>query len=61
MLILVACETSGTVRDAFAAQGHDAWSCDILPADTPTTQHIQADVREVLTMKPWDMLIAHPP
>ena len=35
MLILVACETSGTVRDAFAAQGHDAWSCDILPADTP--------------------------
>jgi len=61
MLVLVACETSGTVRDAFTAAGHDAWSCDILPADTPTTQHIQADVREVLTMKEWDMLIAHPP
>ena len=60
--ILVACETSGTVRDAFFWAGHDAWSCDILPSDEPTNRHIQADVREVLKMDSWDMLIiAHPP
>ena len=60
--ILVACETSGTVRDAFDMAGHNAWSCDILPADTPTNKHIQGDVRDVLKMDSWDMLIlAHPP
>ena len=60
--VLVACETSGTVRDAFYMAGHDAWSCDILPADTPTNRHIQADVREVLKMEQWDLLmVAHPP
>jgi len=45
--VLVACEFSGTVRDAFAARGHDAWSCDILPTERPG-QHIQGDVRACL-------------
>jgi hypothetical protein len=57
--VLVACEYSGTVRDAFAARGWDAWSCDILPSETPGNHH-QCDVREVLTEK-WDVMIAHPP
>ena len=59
MKILIACEFSGTVRDAFAAKGHDAWSCDILPSEK-AGQHIQGDVLEVLN-KGWDMMIAHPP
>ena len=60
--ILVGCETSGTVRDAFLANGHDVWSCDLLPADTPTNRHIQDDVRNVLKMDNWDQLIVcHPP
>ena len=59
MRVLIACEFSGTVRDAFAARGHDAWSCDILPTDKPG-QHLQCDVREVLDRK-WDIMIAHPP
>jgi site-specific DNA-cytosine methylase len=57
MRVLVACESSGTVRDAFAARGHDAWSCDLLPAPG---QHLQGDVREFLHLG-WDLLIAHPP
>lgn len=63
MRVLVACEFSGIVRDAFAARGHDAWSCDLLPTERPG-QHIQADVR-TLRVKfdhaAWDMLIAFPP
>ena len=59
MRVLVACEFSGTVRDAFAAQGHDAWSCDIVPSDT-IGNHIEADVRGVLNYN-WDLMIAHPP
>lgn len=59
MKVLVACEFSGTVRDAFKARGHDAWSCDLLPAERPG-QHIQGDVLEVLE-DGWDMMIAHPP
>lgn len=59
MKILVACEFSGTVRDAFAVRGHDAWSCDILPTDVPG-QHYQCDVREILS-EGWDLMIAHPP
>jgi hypothetical protein len=62
MKVLVACETSGTVRDAFEWAGHDAWSCDLLPADTPTNKHLQGDVREVIGWDDWDMLVvAHPP
>lgn len=57
--ILVACEFSGTVRDAFAERGHDAWSCDLLPTEAPGN-HIVGDARDVLA-DGWDMLIAHPP
>lgn len=59
MRVLVACEFSGIVRDAFAARGHDAWSCDLLPTERPGN-HIQGDVLEVLN-NGWDLMIAHPP
>lgn len=59
MRILIGCEYSGTVRDAFAALGHDAWSCDLLPTEAPG-QHLQCDVRDVLN-DGWDLMIAHPP
>lgn len=59
MRVLVACEFSGTVRDAFARRGHDAWSCDLLPTEAPG-QHVQGDALELLK-EPWDILIAHPP
>jgi len=62
MKILIACETSGTVRNAFLDRGHDAWSCDVLPSDDLTNRHIQDDALEVLKMESWDMLmVAHPP
>lgn len=59
MRVLVACEFSGTVRDAFAARGHDAWSCDLRPSET-TGQHHEGDVRDLLA-ESWDLMIAHPP
>lgn len=59
MRVLVACEYSGTVRDAFIAAGHDAISCDILPSDV-AGPHYQGDVRDLLS-QPFDLLIAHPP
>ena len=59
MKVLVACEYSGIVRDAFAAKGHEAWSCDILPTES-AGNHIQGDVLEHLD-KGWDLMIAHPP
>lgn len=59
MRVLVACEYSGAVRDAFLACGHDAMSCDLLPTDAPGP-HYQGDVRDVLG-DGWDMLIAFPP
>ncbi len=59
MKVLVACEYSGKVRDAFKAKGHDAWSCDLLPTDVEG-QHIQGDVLEILDQG-WDLMIAHPP
>jgi hypothetical protein len=59
MKVLIACEYSGTVREAFKAQGHDAWSCDILPTDI-LGQHYQCDIKDVLGQK-WDLIIAHPP
>lgn len=59
MRVLVACEFSGAVREAFAAQGHDAWSCDLLPTEVPG-QHIVGDVLEVLG-DGWDLMVAHPP
>lgn len=57
--VLVACEYSGAVRDAFAELGHDAMSCDLLPTESEG-QHYQGDVRDVLDY-PWDLMIAHPP
>ena len=61
MKVLVGCEFSGTVRDAFLARGHDAWSCDLLPDDQGSNRHIRGDVRDVLGFG-WDLLvIAHPP
>jgi site-specific DNA-cytosine methylase len=57
--VLVACEFSGIVRDAFAERGHDAWSCDLLPTEREGN-HIQGDVLEVLD-DGWDLMIAHPP
>lgn len=60
MRILVACEFSGVVREAFRAVGHDAWSCDILPAEDGGP-HIRDDVRVALRPYEWDMMIAHPP
>lgn len=59
MRVLVACEYSGIVRDAFAAKGHDAMSCDLLPTERPG-QHYQGDVRDVIDF-PWDLMIAFPP
>lgn len=59
MRVLVACEYSGVVRDAFIANGHDAMSCDLLPTEVPGP-HYQGDVRDVLDF-PWDLMIAHPP
>ena len=59
MRVLVACEYSGTVRDAFIRRGHDAMSCDLLPTERPGPHHC-GDVLEVLE-DGWDMMIAHPP
>lgn len=59
MKVLVACEFSGIVRDAFRAKGHDAWSCDVLPSERPGP-HIQADVQEI-NLSEYDLMIAHPP
>ena len=60
MKVLVACEYSGIVREAFILKGHDAWSCDLLPTDQPSDKHIQGDVLEIINDK-WDLIIAHPP
>ena len=60
MRVLVGCEFSGTVRRAFRDKGHDAWSCDLLPADDGSEFHIEGDVLPVLSMG-WDLLIGHPP
>lgn len=60
MRLLVACECSGTVRDAFRARGHDAWSCDLDPCESDPQWHIQGDVLPLLT-DGWDMMVAHPP
>lgn len=59
MRVLIACEFSGRVRDAFRALGHDAVSCDLLPSEIPGP-HINGDVRDILDQG-WDLMIAHPP
>jgi hypothetical protein len=60
MRVLVACEFSGIVRDAFRAQGHFAASCDFEPTERPGP-HYQGDIRDVLYDEGWDLLVAHPP
>jgi hypothetical protein len=57
--VLIGCEFSGVVRDSFAALGHDAWSCDLLPTDNPGN-HIQGNVLEVIN-DGWDLAVFHPP
>lgn len=59
MRVLVACEFSGIVRDAFARNGHEAWSCDLIESETKGN-HLIRDVKEVLYDE-WDLMIAHPP
>lgn len=60
MRVLVACEYSGTVRDAFRARGHDAWSCDLLPTDADPTWHHEGNIFDIID-DDWDLMIAHPP
>ena len=60
MRVLVACEESGVVRRAFRRVGHEAWSCDLLPARDESAFHIREDVRDVMG-EGWDLMIAHPP
>lgn len=60
MRILIACEFSGIVRDAFRKRGHDAWSCDLLPTEADPQWHIQEEV-EMVWDEGWDMMIAFPP
>ena len=60
MRVLVACEFSGVVRNAFRAKGHDAWSCDLLPSLDNSPYHITGDVLPLIEQE-WDLMIAHPP
>ena len=60
MKVLIACEYSAIVRDAFRMNGHDAWSCDLLPTEGNPRWHIQGDVLKILD-NGWDLMIAHPP
>ena len=59
--VLVACEESGRVREAFRALGHDAWSCDLMPSAIPSPYHHQGDAVDFLYSREWDLLIAFPP
>lgn len=61
MNILIGCEESGIVRDAFRKLGHDAWSCDILPCSGNPEYHLQMDVFDAIKLKQWDLAIFHPP
>ena len=60
MKVLIACEFSGRVRDAFVKRGHDAWSCDLRETEVPGN-HIQRDALEAIAGQNWDLLVAHPP
>lgn len=61
MRVLIACEYSGTVRDAFLAAGHDAWSNDIIDTDAKPDRHLKMDVLEAISRGPWDLIIVHIP
>lgn len=60
MRVLVACEYSGRVREAFRARGHDAWSCDLLPSEDNSRYHVQQNVLGLIR-EGWDLMVAHPP
>ncbi len=60
MKVLVACEFSGIVREAFRRKGHDAWSCDFLPTEIPSDKHLIGNVGQFFNRR-WDLMIAHPP
>lgn len=60
MKVLIACEFSGVVRRAFTARGHEVWSCDLLPSEDVSSNHVVGDVLAILE-RGWDMMIAHPP
>jgi hypothetical protein len=59
--VLIACEFSGVVRDAFRDKGHDAYSCDLLPAMNPSPYHLQTDAIHEAYTGSYDLVIAHPP
>ena len=61
MRVLIGCETSGKVREAFRRRGHDAWSCDLLPPDDGSPHHFECDVRTAIKHGKWDIGIFHPP
>jgi len=66
MRVLVSCESSGVVREAFRSQGHSAWSCDLLPADDGSTYHLQGDCVKAVQgcwagFAVWDLIVMHPP
>src|SRR5258708_2575483 len=61
MLVLIACEESGTVRDEFDKRGHEAWSCDLVATRRPLGKHIIGDALMIAYKRPWDLMIAHPP
>jgi hypothetical protein len=64
MRVLIACEYSGRVREAFRRLGHDAWSCDLLPAEDGSEFHVQRDVLTLVergSIGPWDLMVGHPP
>ena len=61
MKVLIGCERSGVVRNAFRALGHDAWSCDILPSDDNSVYHYQCNVIDIIESQEWDLAIFHPP
>jgi hypothetical protein len=61
MRVLVACEFSGVVRNAFRELGHEAYSCDLLPSEDDSKYHFQCDVFEIINTYEWDLMIAHPP
>lgn len=61
MNVLVACEYSGRVREAFRKLGHDAWSCDLLPSEDNSPNHYTVDAFQAIAWGSWDLVIAHPP
>src|SRR5258708_11915592 len=58
--VLVGCERSGVIREAFRTLGHDAYSCDLVPAEDGSPFHLKMDVRDALKRGPWDLFIVHP-